>query len=93
MKLVSANRMIFSVLEKACENDALIVKKIWGRNTWANYLLKLLAFNDLQETQLRNIVQMSEFSDTVEFKISEARAQVGYKVSKKEKYQSTFERN
>ena len=49
MKLVSANSMMFLVMEKAYKDDELMMTKIWKNgNTWVSRLLKLLLFHDAE---------------------------------------------
>ena len=78
MNIVSANALILLVLEKACENDTVMMNKIWEEaNICMNHLLKLLALNDLHQIQLRSVETMSEFSERIEFKINKLRELVG----------------
>ena len=61
MKLVSANSLMFVVLQKSCVNDEFIMTEIWNnRNTCVNHLLKLLSFHDLNSMheKWRNIWQV-----------------------------------
>ena len=70
--------MIFAVLEKETY-------------TWVNYLLKSLVFNDLHETRIRSVEIMNPFSDGIEFKICELRAQVRIKVTELGRFDLLFE--
>ena len=70
------------MLKKACENDTVMMNKICGEGSiWVNYLLKLLALNDLHQTQLSSVESTSEFIERIELKTSKFRELVGIRVS------------
>ena len=64
--------MMFLVLEKACEDDYFMMTEIWKNgNTWVNYLLRILAFNDSCSLEIRKGETNDKFDERVSYTITE----------------------